>query len=54
MYRSVHKIILSAIISILTTGIVGVLAAKIYRLGTLRYGNPIKLSNAIKLIKKEK
>ncbi|NLK94113.1 MAG: ABC transporter permease [Clostridiales bacterium] len=51
---SYFEIIISAIISILTTGIVGVLAAKIYRLGTLRYGNPIKLSNAIKLIKKEK
>lgn len=31
---------------------VGVLGAKIYRMGTLRYGNPIKLSTALKDLKK--
>lgn len=32
----------------------GVLGAKIYRMGTLRYGNPIKIGTAIKEIRKEK
>lgn len=31
---------------------VGVLGAKIYRMGTLRYGNPIKLSTALRDLKK--
>ncbi len=41
---------------ILAASIVGVgfLGAAIYRMGTLRYGNPIKLSNAIKAIKNNK
>lgn len=38
------------VISILGAGFIG---AKIYRLGTLRYGNPIKLSAALKAIRKE-
>ncbi len=37
------------LISIFVTGIIG---AKIYRLSTLMYGNPIKLKDAFKLIKK--
>lgn len=32
----------------------GVLGAKIYRMGTLRYGNPIKLTSALKELRKEK
>lgn len=32
----------------------GVLGAKIYRMGTLRYGNPIKLGTALKELRKEK
>ena len=32
----------------------GVIAAKIYRMGTLRYGNPIKLGTALRAIKKDK
>lgn len=41
---------------ILAASIVGVgfLGAAIYRMGTLRYGNPIKLSNALKAIKNNK
>ena len=31
----------------------GVLGAKIYRMGTLRYGNPIKLGTALKELRKE-
>lgn len=37
--------------SILGTGVLG---AKIYRMGTLRYGNPIKLTAALKELRKEK
>lgn len=48
------EIIISAIIAIITTGIIGIIAAKIYRMGTLRYGNQIKLLNAFKLLKKDK
>ena len=36
-------------VSILGTGILG---AKIYRMGTLRYGNPIKITSALKDLKK--
>lgn len=32
---------------------VGVVGSKIYRMGTLRYGNPIKLTNAIKSLKRQ-
>lgn len=32
----------------------GVIAAKIYRMGTLRYGNPIKFGTALRAIKKDK
>ncbi len=37
--------------SIFAAGFIG---AKLYRMGTLRYGNPIKLSTALKAIKNEK
>ncbi len=37
------------VLSILGTGWLG---AKIYRMGTLRYGNPIKLTNALKSMRK--
>ena len=37
------------VVSILGTGFIG---SKLYRMGTLRYGNPIKLSTALKSIKK--
>jgi len=32
----------------------GVMAAKIYRMGTLRYGNPISFRTALRAIKKDK
>ena len=37
------------VVSIIGTGFIG---AKLYRMGTLRYGNPIKLSTALKAIRK--
>ena len=46
-----YEVIISAVIlyaSIVFTGWIG---AKIYRMGTLRYGNPIKLRNALKGLK---
>ncbi len=45
------EIIVSFIILVISTVLVGILGAKIYRMGTLRYGNPIKISTAIKAIR---
>ena len=45
------EIIVSYIILVISTIAVGYIGAKIYRLGTLRYGNPIKISTALKSIK---
>ena len=47
------EIIISLVLLIASIVIVGFLGAKIYRMATLMYGNPIKLSNAIKWLKKE-
>ncbi|WP_353892776.1 ABC transporter permease [Proteinivorax hydrogeniformans] len=44
------EVILSLFILTLSTVIVGLLASKIYRLGTLMYGNPVKLTRALKLL----
>lgn len=46
------EIVVSAIILIASILGAGVLGAKLYRMGTLRYGNPIKLSTALKSIRK--
>lgn len=48
------EVIISFIILLLSTILTALGAAKIYRLGTLMYGNPIKLKNALKWFKKEK
>lgn len=45
------EIIVSFIILVISIGVVGIVGSKIYRMGTLRYGNPIKLSNALKSIR---
>ena len=45
------EIVVSAVILFASIFGVGWLAAKIYRMGTLRYGNPIKLSTALKNMK---
>ena len=45
------EIVVSFIILVASIVVVGIRGAKIYRMGTLRYGNPIKLSNAFKSIK---
>ena len=48
------EIIISLLILVVSTILTAFGAAKIYRLGTLMYGNPIKLKNALKWFKKEK
>ena len=45
------EIVVSFIILVASIVVAGIIGAKIYRMGTLRYGNPIKLSNAFKSIK---
>lgn len=45
------EVIISAVILYASIFFVGWLGARIYRMGTLRYGNPIKLSNALKSLK---
>lgn len=50
---AIWEIVLSAIILLLSIILVGWLGAKIYRMGTLRYGNPIKLGNALRALKQE-
>ena len=47
------EVILSLIILAVSTGLIGILASAIYRLGTLMYGNPVKLTSAIKLLRKQ-
>ena len=51
---SAFEVIISFVILIVSTVLIALGAAKIYRLGTLMYGNPIKLRNALKWFKKEK
>ena len=48
---SVLEIVLSLSILLISTILVGIFSAKIYRLGTLRYGNPIKISEAFKILR---
>mgnify|MGYP002707023866 FL=1 len=45
------EVVVSAVILFASIFFVGWLAAKIYRMGTLRYGNPIKLGRALKDMK---
>ncbi|MBS4534102.1 ABC transporter permease [Clostridium sp. D2Q-14] len=50
---STIEIIISLVILTVSTVLIGILASKIYRMATLMYGNPIKLKNAFKLIRKK-
>lgn len=47
----VWEIIISMLILLGSNVIIGLLVAKIYRMGTLMIGNPIKLSSAFKMLK---
>lgn len=51
---STIEVAVSFLILVASTGLVALAGAKIYRLATLMYGNPIKLKNAFKWFKKEK
>lgn len=51
---SIIEVIISLAILVVSIIVVGILGSKIYRLGTLMIGNPIKLSNALKTIKRDK
>lgn len=46
------EIVVSAVILLVSVFAAGWIAAKIYRMGTLRYGNPISFSKALKDLKK--
>lgn len=48
------EIVVSFVILVVSTIGTGFLGAKIYRMGTLRYGNPIKFSQLIKMSRKSK
>lgn len=50
---SIIEILISLVILLTTTVLVGVFSARIYRLGTLMYGNPIKIREAFKLLRKD-
>ncbi|CEN31331.1 ABC transporter permease [Paraclostridium sordellii] len=49
---SMLEISISFVILTVSTMFVAYIAAKIYRMATLRYGNPIKLKDALKLVRK--
>ena len=48
------EFIISALILIVSTVLVGICGSKIYRMATLMYGNPIKFKHALKWLKAEK
>ena len=48
------EFVISALILIASTVLAGMGGAKIYRMATLMYGNPIKLKNALKWIRSER
>ncbi|MBR6484934.1 MAG: ABC transporter permease, partial [Clostridiales bacterium] len=48
------EVIVSFAVLLISVFLAGFLAAKIYRMGTLRYGNPIKLGVALKTIRRAK
>lgn len=50
---SMPEIVLSAVLLYASIFFMGWLGAKIYRMGTLRYGNPIKITNALKSIRQK-
>jgi len=49
----IFEVLVSLMILVLSTILVGIFASKIYRMGTLMYGNPVKISRAIKLIREK-
>lgn len=47
------EVLVSLVILVLSTILIGMFASRIYRLGTLMYGNPVKLSRAIRLMREK-
>ena len=47
------QILISIVILLVSAAAIGVLSARIYRVGVLRYGNPLNLFGILKLAKKE-
>ena len=50
---AMYEIVISAVILYASVAIIGIIGGKIFRSSTLRYGNPIKLSNALKGLNKK-
>lgn len=50
---AIWEVIVSGVILVVSCALTGVLAAKIFRYGTLHYGNPIKLKTALKKVRME-
>ena len=49
----IWEIIISGVLLAATCAVTGFLAAKIFRFGTLMYGNPIKFTTALKKIREK-
>lgn len=47
------EIIISLVLLAVTTGLIGIAGARLYRRATLSYGNSVKLSNLFKMLKKK-
>ena len=50
---SVVEILISLLLLAITTIATGILGARLYRRGTLTYGNSVKFSNIVKMLKKK-
>lgn len=50
----IWQVLISIVVLILSTGLIGYVAAKIYRVGILMYGKPPKLKELIKVLKNSK
>lgn len=50
---SILEVVISLLILIITTGLMGLIGAKLYRRGTMSYGNGAKLKNILKIIKQK-
>lgn len=50
---SIVEVVISALVLMVSCVITGFLAAKVFRFGTLMYGNPIKFTNALKKIREK-
>ena len=50
---AVWEIIVSAVILLAACVITGILGAKLFRFGTLHYGNPVKLTRALRALKEQ-